>query len=202
MIAEIQNPEVSFQALNNIVLQDVSLGYKILRLVNSAYYGLPEKVNSLCQAITLLGLVQLQMWLTIFLLSETGDKPHELTVTALIRAKMCELLAKQTLYISPETAFMVGLISVLDALLDLTLEQVLALLPLSGEIVDALLYAKGPVGKILGGTLAYERAEWERVEALGFTPKTSSDAYLKAIQWAAWIESLTDVSCSRKGQKQ
>jgi EAL and modified HD-GYP domain-containing signal transduction protein len=192
LIAEIQNPQVSYQALNNIVLQDVSLGYKILRLINSAYYGLPEKVNSLHQAMTLLGLKQLQMWLTIFLLSETGDKPHELTVTALIRAKMCELLARQSYHSTPAAAFTVGLISILDALLDLSLEEVLNLLPLSDEIVDALLHGNGPLGKILAATLAYEKAEWEKVEALGFSSKISYEAYMNALQWTTKIDAINN----------
>ena len=107
-------PEVVTEELANIINLDISLSYKLLRLINSAFFGLKKEVESTKQAIMLLGLSKIKTWVSLLGLSGIDDKPKELRVVAMTRAKMCELLAKYYKG-QPETFFAAGLFSTLDA---------------------------------------------------------------------------------------
>ncbi|MCI0519857.1 MAG: HDOD domain-containing protein [Chloroflexi bacterium] len=188
LISKVQDPETDFLALEKIIAQDVSLSYKLLRLANSAYYGIPNKVESIRHAIALIGLDTLKAWFTVFLLADTEEKPRELTVTALVRARMCELLAHALHKVRPETSFLTGLLSIMDAFFDLPLEKVLAALPVTTEVRDALLHHTGALGEILHIVLLAEKSEGETIQAWGYDTQVCWQAYLAAIQWAAEVE--------------
>ncbi|MBE0698024.1 MAG: HDOD domain-containing protein, partial [Anaerolineaceae bacterium] len=119
LLAEITHPNITFSQLETVLSRDVSLGYKLLQLVNSAYYGLDTRVKSMQHAIALLGSEQLRRWLMLFLLADTDDKPRELIMIAIVRARMCQMLAQAVGRQKPEEYFMIGLFSVLDALYDI-----------------------------------------------------------------------------------
>jgi c-di-GMP phosphodiesterase len=91
LIAELNNPEADFDALEKIISRDVGLSYRFLRYINSAFFSLPHKVGSIRQALVLLGLSAVKNWATLLAMADIDDKPNELIVTALVRAKMCEL---------------------------------------------------------------------------------------------------------------
>jgi EAL and modified HD-GYP domain-containing signal transduction protein len=118
-LAKIQDPKVDFKALEEMIIQDVTLSYKLLRIVNSALFATASQITSIRQAISLIGTEYLSGWLTLMLMSTVHDKPHELTNIALIRARFCEMLAKARKIPNPANYFTVGLLSVLDALLDI-----------------------------------------------------------------------------------
>lgn len=160
------------------------LGYKILRLVNSAQYGISTTITSIHQAIAMIGLEPLRGWLTLLLLSNTVDKPEELTIIAMLRAKMCELLARRTGQRTASSFFLVGLLSVLDALMDLPMTEVLDHIPLSKDITDALFYGAGRPGEALKCVLAYERGDWDRVCFSGLSANQIREIYLDAVDWA------------------
>ncbi|NOZ05950.1 MAG: HDOD domain-containing protein [Chloroflexi bacterium] len=185
MLAELQNPYIEFGELEEIVRQDVSLSYKLLRLINSAFFSLPTKITTIRQALTLLGIEQVQAWLSLLLLSKVDDKPSALITTAMTRAKMCELLATASNEPAPETDFIVGLFSVLDALLDLPMEEIVATLPLSNEVTAALLKSQGHLGAALNCVRAYERGDWDAVSYSLLTPEDIRDAYLESLDWTA-----------------
>lgn len=192
LLAKLQVPDIEFGRLEEIVQQDISLSYKLLRLINSAFYARPTEIKSIRQALTLLGIRQVQAWLALLVLSRIDDKPHELMITAMVRAKMCELLTLGLKEHSAETGFMIGLFSVLDALLDLPLEEVLASLPLAEEVTRALLHHEGQLGAVLGCVLAYERGNWEVACCLDLEPETICGAYLKSLDWASEVNSLLE----------
>jgi c-di-GMP phosphodiesterase len=183
LLAKLQDPETDFAELEEIISRDVSLGYKLLRVVNSAFYSLPRKVDSLRQALLMLGTRNIATWVSVILLSGIDDKPHELMVTAMVRAKMCELLAQTLGQRSKDTFFTVGLFSALDALLDNPMEDILKSLPLSDDIVTALLSYRGMLGDTLQCVLAYERGDWDNVHCAELDSTTITDAYLQAIAW-------------------
>jgi EAL and modified HD-GYP domain-containing signal transduction protein len=191
LMAKLLHPNTDVDQLEAIISRDVSLSYKLLRLINSSFYGLRTKITSLRQALLLLGTRALTTWVSLILLSGIDDKPHELTTTAMIRAKMCELLAQQVAPKRTDGFFLVGLFSVLDALMDMPMSDVLASLPLDNEITKALLDYDGSLGLTLRAVLAYERGNWDDVSLLGSDSSTLTDAYLQAIVWAeANLESL------------
>ena len=184
LMAKLLHPEADIDELEAIVSRDVSLSYKLLRLINSSFYGLRNKIDSIRQALLLLGLKTLTTWVSLILLSGIDDKPQELTVTAMVRAKMCELLAREMAYERPQTFFFVGLLSILDALMDTPMFEVLVSLPLDDDVVQALLHYEGILGLTLRSVLAYERGNWDEVYHLGVDGTVITDAYLQAVVWA------------------
>lgn len=184
LLAKINDPEIEFRELEDLIAHDVSLSYRILRYINSAFFSLTEKVESIRRAITLLGLKAIKSWVTILALSNVDDKPYELMTMALMRAKMCETLAGERSK-HASVAFTVGLLSTLDALMDKALIDVLGELPLTNEIKTALLSHEGPLGEILNVVLAYEQGDWETAtHASKFSSAALSHAYLDSIRWS------------------
>ena len=185
LIAELQDPDVDMDSLGGIVSRDVGLSYNLLRFVNSAFFSVPRRIDSIRDALVLLGLKNVKRWATLMALAGTDDKPHELIVTGLIRARMCELVAtargdKR----EAEAYFTLGLFSVVDALMDVSLVELLRQLPFSQEIMDALLNYDGPKGQLLHGILAYERGDF--AELIGQMPAgvPPADFYMQAVEWA------------------
>jgi c-di-GMP phosphodiesterase len=187
LLSCLYDPDVDMRELEELIRQDVSLSYRLLRMVNSAYYALETKVESIRHALVILGLKQVRSWLTILAMSEVNDRSTTLMNTALIRGKMCELLAVASGYKQEDRYFTVGLLSILDAIMDLPMEKVLSSLPLTDDLNQALLAHKGPMGSLLAGVIAYESGEWGEVEVLDTKPGTLRDAYLSSIAWASEI---------------
>ena len=192
LLSRLLSPDLEIREVEQIIRQDVSLSYKLLRLINSVYYGRPMNVKSIRQALTLLGILQIRNWASLLFLSKIDDKPRELLVTAMIRGRMCEILAGAIKYENEDTGFTVGLFSVLDALLDMPLDEILASLPLFDDIKRALLSHDGRLGAVLHCVLAYEHGDWDDAGLPGVDPETTRDAYLQAIDWANSIKSLLE----------
>ena len=190
LLAKLHEPKIEFRDLEKIIRGDVSLSYRLLRLINSAFYARPKNIKSIHHALTLLGLRRVQDWVSMLLLSNIEEKPRELVYTAMERAKMCEILSIALKKQKFEMGFLVGMFSVLDALLDMPLEKILLSLPLGKEITSAILYHKGFLGSILHCVLAYERGEWEEATLSGIDPETIRNAYLESLDWATAIGSL------------
>lgn len=185
LIARLEAPDVGFDQLREIISQDVGLSYRFLRYVNTAFFSLRRKVSSVQEALALLGEQSVKRWITLVVLAGIDGKPHELLVTALVRAKTCELLAATDDPREREALFTTGLFSVVDAMMDAPMRDVIAWLPFSGPLADGLVERTGPYGAVLGQVLAHERSE--RVPA-GVTASASAGrvghAYLDAVAWA------------------
>ncbi len=130
----------------------------------------------------MVGIERIRNWASLLLFSKIEDKPRELVITAAVRARMCESLAEASGQ-HPQTAFTVGLFSVLDAILDRPMAQALDLLPLSGEICDALIDYRGPLGEVLKCVLAYEQNDWHGVELGDLSGTRIRDSYLDSVDW-------------------
>ncbi len=186
LLSKLQNPELDFGELQTLVAQDVSLSYRILRYINSAHVSIGRKVESIQQAISLLGLNTIKTWVAILAMSSVDDKPYELILTALIRAHMCETLSADT-PVSAENAFTVGLFSVLDAFINKPLDEILDTLPLSDALHHALLDKTGELGQLLSLVLSYERGQWNNLSNTQYDSATLRAAYLASIRWAGEI---------------
>ncbi len=186
LLTKLQNPELGFSELQTLVAQDVSLSYRILRYINSAHFSIGRKVESIQQAISLLGLNTIKTWVAILAMSSIDDKPYELILTALIRAHMCETLSTDT-PISAENAFTVGLFSALDAFIDKPLDEILDTLPFSDTLHHALLDKTGELGQLLSLVLSYERGQWNDLSNTHYDGGTLRTAYLASIRWAGEI---------------
>ncbi len=184
LLAALQDPAVAVPKLEAIISKDVALSYKLLRYINSAFFGLPRPVESIQRAIVFLGTKAIQKWATLLALARFDDKPTELMVTAVVRARMCELLAHELGWEGEDIFFTAGLLSVLDAMLDLPMAEVLRHLTLSDELNRALLAREGRAGEVLRCVLSYEASQWCGVGIEGLSCQFIRDAYLDAIGWA------------------
>lgn len=182
-IAMLQNQKTNFTDLETIIARDVGLSYKLLRLSNSGYYSFTTEVKSLRQAISLIGLDTMRGWMSLILMSSLVDKPPELTNIALQRAHMSESIAKIYGQPQPEIFFLVGLFSVLDALMDQPMADIIPELNLSATISDALLKYEGLPGFILKAIKAYEMGDWATVKTLNIPDQTLTSIYLDSIKW-------------------
>jgi c-di-GMP phosphodiesterase len=182
-LARIQNPDADFKSLGNIIAQDASLSHRLLALVNSPAYSLSRTINSLEQAIGFLGLNQLRAWLTLLTMASIPGKPPELTNLAMLRAKMCELVSPFLAQRKSDAFFVVGLFSVLDALLDMPMADVLAQLPLAPEISEGLALRRGAPGEALRLVLLHEQGDWNGIFRSGIKPEVMGTAFRQAVQW-------------------
>jgi EAL and modified HD-GYP domain-containing signal transduction protein len=184
LLARLHDQEVDFDELQEIIGRDVALSFNLLRFINSAFFALPRRVDSIRDALVLLGSINVRKWATLMALAESQDKPRELVVTGLVRARMCELLAQAYHDRDAEGAFTTGLFSVVDALTDRSMVEVLASLPLSSEIIQALLNYDGTKGRLLRAAIAYERGNFGELGDLPPTRIPLSDLYTQAVEWA------------------
>lgn len=193
LLASLQNPDVEFAVIEDLVRKDVSLSYKLLRYINSAAFGVRQEVQSIRQALALLGLSNIRSLATLMVLAgATKHKPVELLNTAMIRAKTCELLATRTKMHEPAAAFMVGLFSLLDTMLDCPMEAILQHLPLSAPVRDALLNFEGELGLLLELVVAIEQGEYDLLTRFPGTSPIVNRAYIDALRWANDCESLLE----------
>ncbi len=157
MLAELQRVAGSFEGLEEVIGRDVGLSYKLLRYANSAFTGVRRPVGSVREALIMLGAQTVQQWATVLTLAGIRDRPQELTTTGLLRARTCQRLVGRDETPVGGRAFTTGLFSVLDALLEASMDDVLAALPLEPAVTGALLRGEGTEGAALEAVLAYER---------------------------------------------
>jgi len=190
VLAALQEPDLPIEHLVRVVQQDLALVYRLLRVVNSGYYNLPRAVTSVQEALVMLGMDNLRRLCALMALAAFESRPQELLVNALVRARMCELLAaiKEPQYSAK--LFFAGLLSHLDALLGVTTEEALRSLPLTKDLEQALTSYAGPIGALLECVVAFERGRWEALDAANLTPELSQEIYLEAVRWAEEARTL------------
>lgn len=185
VLAAINREDIEFAEIAALISQDVGLSYKLLHYINSAFFALPNKIESIPHAITTLGLREVKRWLNILTLANLSEKPSSVLQVVLIRAKMCELLG-QEIGEEAEIFFLVGMFNGLDSLLDIPLQQALQQLPLSNKITDATLYRKGHAGNVLQFVMDFETAEHvdKNLTCLKMVSNQRITAlYLQSIEW-------------------
>jgi len=166
ILRETNLPELDYQRLENLIKQEISLSYKLLRYINSAAFGWRGQIQSIKQALVLLGESESRKFVSLVALPFLAqDKPEELVVSAVIRARFCESIAPRV-GLSSRTAdlFFLGMFSLLDAIMDRPIEEVLAEISLAPDVREALLEKScghNPLGWILRLVRSYEAAEWE-----------------------------------------
>jgi len=188
LMKELMNPDFSFADIEKALAQDATLTYKLLRYVNSAAFTNRKEIDSIKEALALIGGDTILKWTTLLLMMQLAEgKPQALLVTALVRAKMCELLANEF----SGQMFTVGLLSLLDALMDEPLVELLDNLTLSADVKFALLDHRGSNGEILLNVLRYEKGQWDELIIDGFDMKVFFTSYVAAVEWAdTTIDSL------------
>jgi len=190
ILNEINQPEVDFDELEKVLKQDLSLSYKLLNYLNSPYFGFDNKIRSIKHALSLLGIRESQKWLSLFALQIIGkDKSQELLALSLIRANSCEMIAAPTGNKNRASElFLMGLFSLIDALLDQPLADILAKLPLADDIKKALLGEKNQVRDVYELVVSYEKGNWanfsQYASKLGLNEMELIDIFLRVFEKA------------------
>jgi EAL and modified HD-GYP domain-containing signal transduction protein len=193
ILDEMGKTDLNFDRLESILKRDVALSYKLLRLINSAYYGLSNRVKSIKHALVLLGIREIRRWVTVMALHGMGnDKPEELLVNSITRAKFCELTAEMlTPNDRQQDFFLMGLFSQIDAFLDRPMAEILDQLPIYEDVKSALLGEDNQFRKVFEIMLSYEKGEWERflreTRRLNLNPSRIMTIYLAALDWSNGI---------------
>ncbi len=189
LIAELNRPDLNMEAVHAVVKREPALVYKLLRYINSAFFGLRHKVNSIRHALALLGEREIRKWATLTVYSRlTAKQPSELVKLSLVRAQFLELLADCVgMGAERDQLFLMGIFSVIDTLLGRPMVEAVQEVPLTDEIKAALLGAVNRYRVLYETALSYEQAKWDalsRISAeLRIDPSALTARYLQAMEW-------------------
>lgn len=187
LLAEVNDPEVSFERLTETIGADVGLTHRLLIAINHPKNNLSHVVESLKEAVTMMGLKRLKFWVNMLMLSDAEDVPLELLVVALVRAKFLENVAQAIGQPDDKDRFfMVGLFSTLNAFLKTPMVDIVDELPLSEQLKQALVNHQGMMGKALFLVRALEQGNTQLVMAgfEGMDIMALSSNYMSANGWA------------------
>jgi len=188
IVRELYHDPINIHKVSELVRRDASLTYRLLRLVNSPIYGIYREVRSIESAITVLGEATFRRVVSLAVISELNqDQPAAILQIALVRARFCELEARDCGLDSAEQ-YLLGMLSLLPAMLAVPMEEIVPILPLRGQICDALTGTTNAEGKLLAWLESHERGDWTSCDRIVKThnldPIKLLHSYLEAVSWA------------------
>jgi EAL and modified HD-GYP domain-containing signal transduction protein len=186
IIAKLQDADCEIHDIEKIFINDIGLSYKLFRIINSCGYSIGKKIESIHHALVLLGLNTLKKWVMLITLSGSDTQPRELINAALIRAKTCGNVAVKLGYKS-DSAFTIGMFSLLDAIMSQPLELLVENLPLMAEVKTALLRREGELGELLCAVIKYETDDWDSIDDKFLNEGQLLIAYQDAVVWCGKI---------------
>jgi EAL and modified HD-GYP domain-containing signal transduction protein len=185
LIAEVQNPDTDIEKLVEVISRDPMLSFKLLKLVNSAAFRRSKEIESIKNAVLVLGLNRVKGWASLLALSKLSNKPEALQETAFIRALACEKIAERLSPNLRDSFYTVGLLSSLDAFFNQPLETILKELPIDDTLKKALTQHEGLPGLALNTTLNFEQSkldsiDWDKLASMNLTPSDINSIYYQA----------------------
>ena len=193
LLQEIQRPDLDLAQIAGLMKQEASLSYKLLRYLNSPALAFVGEVRSISHAVSLLGERAVKKWISLVCVAGIGEgKPGELIKIPLLRARFCELLAEKA-GMRPEAndLYLMGLLSMMDVLLDRSMAEILSELPVNQEIKGALKGLPGRFRNVLDVAIDYDSGTWDKLSssarALGVKEILLPELHLKAVEWADHI---------------
>jgi len=190
ILQEVNRPEIDFNQIEKIVKKDVSISYKLMQFINSAFFGFSTEIHSIKQALVLLGIRDFKKWVSLIILrGMAADKHEELLVNSIVRARFCELISQEgDLKTRSSDLFFMGIFSMIDTLMNRPMEEILAKLPLSEDIKGALLGDEGHLRDFFELVLAYEKGDWDKTfvhaDRLKINQPGLHNNYIKSLEWA------------------
>ncbi|EPJ49564.1 MAG: hypothetical protein OFPI_24640 [Osedax symbiont Rs2] len=183
IVQALQDPDVSSSDLEKLIIQDPVFTYKLLRIVNSSANNLVREIDSVLEAINILGIAEMKKWALIIAMLSNQGKPEELPRQLLIRGHMCEKVACVS-GIEDTSGYMIaGMMSGVNALLDIGLKELLEQIPLTQEIKAAIISGEGIMGKILHNTIHFAHGNWQQMSN-DVDSHVYDRAYLESLNWA------------------
>jgi len=193
ILYEINQPDLDFDQTEEIIKRDVNLSYKLMKFINSSIFGFQKEIQSIKHALVMLGISELKKWVSLITLRNMGeDKPEELAVNSVMRAKFCELLAPVTgLKERKADLFLTGMFSNIDAFIDRPKEEIFNDLPISKDIKEALSGEENNLGTVYNIAVAYEKGNWDRFSKLSaqidLDEKIVPELYHFTVDWTNQI---------------
>jgi EAL and modified HD-GYP domain-containing signal transduction protein len=186
-------PNFEFQELADVIRQDVALSFRLLKLVNSAYFAFSAVVGNIQQALVILGSIEVKKWVGLMCLMEVNpDKTIEITRMSLVRARFLELLApKVGKAADSEDLYLMGMFSLMDVMMDSPMDEILAQMNLDDAVTKPLLEQSGDFYEMLRIIEEYERGEFdtavERAKRFGLDEGDLMHSYVESLQWSAML---------------
>jgi len=197
LLYETSKTEFDLNSITGVFERDVSLSYKLLRYANSAIFRRRSEISTIKQALVILGASELKRFIGLmFAVTANPDKPTELIKLAMTRAKFCELVAHDIRsQLDVSIAFLTGLLSMIDAILDEDMASVLEKLPLSQDIKEPLLTKKGVMAALIKLVEFIEHADWDKTTLVMEKMKLDKDKVVEHYNQAlAWADEQTQVA--------
>jgi len=193
MLQEVSRPELDLTALEKLIKSEASVCYRLLRYLNSAVFGFRKEIHSVKHALSLLGERDLRRWIRLVAAVGAGqDKTSDLVLSALVRGRFGELLAPHVKH-GESDLFLMGLLSLIDAMLELPMESVLERIPLDHETKAVLLGRPSELRPVFRLMLAHESGEWTAAESLSkemnLNAQDVAGYYWQAQEWARALSS-------------
>ncbi len=189
LMADLSVIEVDVERVTDLIARDVNLSFKLLRYTNSAGMRRVTDISSIRQAVVFLGKQNLKRFVSLMFAAQAGDaKPEALIRMAIVRARFCELLARLHGGSEPSIAFLTGMMSLIDAIMDEPIDKIMEQLPLSPEIKEALILEKGIAADYLFVARSFENGDWAESasyeQSLALEAEQICEVFTEAIVWA------------------
>ena len=188
MLSRLLDPNVEVDELEEMIEQDVSLAYRLLRYANSSVYAPSQPITAIGQTLMMLGLKAVQKIVSLIVLVELDDRPGDLLAQSLIRAKMCEVLAARAGFEDTTQHYTAGLLSTLDALTSTPMPAVLNHLPLADDLEGALLGVEGDLCDALDCVRSFEEGDWSNSVYHDLDSMALTECYAEGVEYsrAVW----------------
>lgn len=191
ILQEINSENFTIESMESLIKKDVSLAFKLLKLINSSYYNFASEIKSIRQALALLGEKEMKKWLYLIVFKTIGeDKPEIIIINSLTRAKFAEIISKKIkVEVDPFNAYLTGILSMIDLLLDRPIDQILEEILIHKQVKDGLNGINDNVyRRLLDLIIEYEKGEWDQVlkisKELDLDENDLPQAYYEAIFYA------------------
>lgn len=189
LIVEITRDEPDVEVLEQIVTRDAALTYALLKMANSAYFAVHHETVSVRQALVRVGISQLKQWIYLLSFEDNGsNSSEELLKTSFMRANFAAALVKKMkkFEINTSDAYLLGMFSTLEYMVDATMEEILQEIPIIDEVKNALISKEGKAGELYELILCYERAEWGKIRELagklGLQTNEMAQIYMECVE--------------------
>ena len=188
LIIELTKDEPDIEVVEEIVSRDVSLTYALLKMANSAYFAVHHETASIRQAIVRVGINQLKQWVYLLSFKEGENTSEEMLKTSFMRANFASVLVKRLkkFPINSSDAYLMGMFSTLEYMVDASMEEILAEIPIVDAVKEALISKEGEAGKLYELVLCYERDEWSETkrlaQELGLETNVMAQLYMECVE--------------------
>jgi len=188
MLKEVSKPELDVRTLENLVKGEASLCYRLLRYLNSAVFGFASEIHSVRHALSIMGEREVRRWIRLVATLGAGQgKATDVVLSALVRARFCELLSPKISH-GGSDLFLLGMLSLMDSILEIPMQQIVDNIPIDQESKTVLLGKASRLRPVYQLMLAQESGEWQAVNDLSrqlcLSDSDVANAHWQALQWA------------------